>query len=54
VTTDCAHRYKLANVEPGINAHTRTLWLKCDKCGDTQARITDKTDQQIADEIAHQ
>ena len=49
---DCAHRYSVASIEGAGRA--RTLWLKCDKCGGSLARLTNRTDAEIAAELAAQ
>jgi hypothetical protein len=48
VTTDCAHRFEITSVENGTGT-IRSIWLKCSLCGDTQRRLSTRTDEEIAE-----
>jgi hypothetical protein len=48
---DCDHEYTLDAIENPSGAEgrgiTRTAWLVCSRCGHRQARLTNRTDDEI-------
>jgi hypothetical protein len=49
---ECVHRYAISSVEP--RGRSRTVWLTCSLCGDVLTRVTNRTDAEIATELAAQ
>jgi hypothetical protein len=53
---DCDHEYTLDAIENPSGAEgrgiTRTVWLVCSRCGHRQARLTNRTDDEINAELA--
>jgi hypothetical protein len=54
--TDCDHEYILESIANPSGAEgrgiTRTAWLVCTTCGHRQARLTQRSDDEINAEIA--
>jgi hypothetical protein len=48
----CDHHYAIDTIEG--DGTVRSLWLKCDKCGDTLRKLTARGDDEIAAELAAQ
>lgn len=48
----CDHHYVIDSVEG--DGRIRNLWLKCEHCGDTLRKLTARTDDEIAAELASQ
>jgi len=49
--TDCDHEYQFESIEnpadPQGKNPTRTMWLLCTLCAHRQARLTQRTDDEI-------
>jgi hypothetical protein len=51
-TSNCTHRYAIEAIEG--DGTVRNLWLKCEHCGDTLRKLTTRSDDEIAAELAGQ
>ena len=52
---DCTHEFTLESIENPSGAKgqgIRTIWLLCSLCAHRQARLTNRTDDEIYAEIA--
>jgi hypothetical protein len=50
--SECNHRYAIDTIDG--DGPVRNLWLKCEHCGDTLRKLTARSDDEIAAELASQ